>query len=78
MSHETILDFSPFNAGPTATLFSSSQKPNVSLYTSENKFANKSIYTGLHTISSCYNKTNDGLFRWYSPTNGPILTYCVY
>ena len=51
MSHETILDFSPLNAGPTATLFSSSQKHDVSLNTSENTFANKSIYTGLHSIS---------------------------
>jgi hypothetical protein len=54
MSHETILDFSPLNAGPTATLFSSSQKADVSLYTSENKFAKKNIYTGLHSISSCF------------------------
>ena len=54
VSHETILDFSPLNVGPTATLFSSSQKPDVSLYTSENKFANKSIYTGLHSIYSCF------------------------
>jgi hypothetical protein len=66
MSHETILDFSHLNAGPTATLFSSSQKPDVSLYTSDNKFGNKSIYTGLHSITSCFkNKTNHGLFRGY-------------
>ena len=61
MSHETILDFSPLNVGPTTTLFSSSQKPNVSLYTSENKFANKSIYTGLHSISSCFKENEPRL-----------------
>ena len=54
MSHETILDFPPLNAGPTATLFSSSQKHDVSLNTSENTFSNKSIYTGPHSISSCF------------------------
>ena len=67
MSHETILDFSPLNAGPTATLFSSSQKADVSLYTSENKFAKKT-----HLYGTTY------LFRWYRPINDPILTYCVY